>query len=27
VADGLYTVDEICTSDYADACTEAGLEA
>jgi D-xylose transport system substrate-binding protein len=27
VADGLYTVDEICTSDYADACAEAGLEA
>ena len=27
VADGLYTVEDICTADYADACTEAGLEA
>jgi D-xylose transport system substrate-binding protein len=26
VKDGLYTVDEICTPAYADACKEAGLE-
>lgn len=26
VADGLYSVEDICTDDYADACAEAGLE-
>jgi D-xylose transport system substrate-binding protein len=26
VADGLYTVEDICTDEYADACAEAGLE-
>ena len=26
VADGLYSVEDICTDEYADACAEAGLE-
>ena len=26
VADGFYTVEDICTADYADACAEAGAE-
>ena len=26
IADGLYTVEDICTADYADACAKAGIE-
>ena len=25
IADGFYTVEDICTAEYADACTELGI--